>query len=86
MSNKKRKALIGETFIKPKKEYEFIYIGENNPNYKWIVDKKYPVKIEPFINEKKRNCVKLKWESTHTGQFELSYGPCQKTIVVESLF
>ena len=78
--------IIGETFIKPKKEYEFIYIGENNPNYKWIVDKKYPVKIEPFINEKKRNCVKLKWESTHTGQFELSYGPCQKTIVVESLF
>lgn len=78
--------IIGETFIKPKKEYEFIYIGENNPNYKWIVDKKYPVKIEPFINEKKRHCVKLKWESTHTGQFELSYGPCQKTIVVESLF
>ena len=26
MSNKKMKALIGETFIKPKKEYEFIYI------------------------------------------------------------
>lgn len=78
--------IIGDTFIKPKKEYEFMYTGEKNSSYSWTVDKKYPVKLQPFINDKKRVCVKLKWDSSYTGQFELSYGPCKKTIVVESLF
>ena len=74
--------IIGETFIKPKKTYEYTFEG---PSYQeWHVDKKYPVTIT--IDPMDRRHITLKWESSYCGQFELSYGPFTKTIVVESLF
>ena len=72
--------IIGETFIKPKREYEYEYIG--NLVGKWSVKENYP--IELIQNGKK---VKLRWLDTYSGQFDLIYAGCfKKTIVVQSLF
>ena len=72
--------IVGETFIKPKREYEYEYIG--NLVGKWSVKENYP--IELIQDEKK---VKLRWLNTYSGQFDLIYANCfKKTIVVQSLF
>lgn len=76
--------IAGETFIKPKKEY--IYSIEGKIKGTWNVTKDRPVIMEEFTNEKGFPAVKIKWNSTYSGQFELSYGNYNKTIVVESLF
>ena len=75
--------IAGETFIKPSAEY--IYTIGIPSQQKWEVDKKYPVKLEPFTNEKGYSCVKLKWTSPYSGEFELRIGNYTKTIVAESL-
>lgn len=69
----------GETFIKPKKQYEYIYMGEESGS--WSVSKDCPIKLEI-----KGKIVKVTWESTFSGQFDLSYGSQKRTIIVESLF
>ena len=72
--------ITGETFIKPKKEYEYEYIG--NLVGKWSVKENYPIKL---IQDGKK--VKLRWLNTYSGQFDLIYAGCfKKTIVVQSLF
>ena len=72
--------IIGETFIKPKREYEYEYVG--NLVGEWSVKENYP--IELIQNGKK---VKLRWLNTYSGQFDLIYANCfKKTIVVQSLF
>lgn len=72
--------IIGETFIKPKKTYEFTYRGNLDGN--WSVDKNIPVELQPD-----GKTVKVKWLDTYSGQFDLYYaGVYKKTIVVESLF
>ena len=72
--------ITGETFIKPKKEYEYEYIG--NLVGKWSVKENYPIKL---IQDGKK--VKLRWLNTYSGQFDLIYADCfKKTIVVQSLF
>ena len=72
--------IVGETFIKPKREYEYEYIG--NLVGEWSVKENYT--IELIQNGKK---VKLRWLDTYSGQFDLIYAGCfKKTIVVQSLF
>ena len=72
--------IIGETFIKPKREYEYEYIG--NLVGKWSVKENYPIEL---IQDGKK--VKLRWLDTYSGQFDLIYAGCfKKTIVVQSLF
>ena len=72
--------ITGETFIKPKREYEYEYAG--NLVGKWSVKENYPVEL--IQNGKK---VKLRWLDTYSGQFDLIYAGCfKKTIVVQSLF
>ena len=75
-------SIIGDTFIKPKKTYEYTFNGSGNET--WKVDKKFPVVIE--IDPLNSNHIFLKWNSTYSGQFNLTYGDFTKTIVVESLF
>ena len=75
-------SIIGETFIKVKKDYEFKFDGTLAT--KWYVDKKYPVILIPNPNDPRK--VTLRWTSSYSGQFELFYGDYHKTIVVESLF
>ena len=74
--------IVGDTFIKPKKEYEFYYSG--SACLDWEIDKKYPVQI--IRDELDVKHIKLIWTSPYSGQFELTYGDCTKIIVVESLF
>ena len=75
-------AIIGETFIKPKKEYEFYFNGDLYLD--WEIDKKYPVSI--IVDEMDPKRIKLKWNSSYSGQFDLVYGSYVKTVIVESLF
>ena len=75
--------IAGETFIKPSKVYSYT-IGIPTQQ-KWEVDKRFPVKLEPYIDEKGNSCVNLKWTSTYSGEFELRIGNYKKTIVAESL-
>lgn len=71
--------IIGETFIKPKKFYEYEFKGKESNEWKY--DYKLPLEVEL-----KGNRIKIKWLSTFSGQFDLYYGNYKKTIVVESLF
>lgn len=50
----------GETFIKPKKQYEYIYVG--NKKAQWGVSDNAPVEL---IQEGKQ--VKLRWVDTYSG-------------------
>lgn len=68
----------GETFIKPKKVYEYQFIGTQRGE--WAVDKK------GISLEGDGKTVKVRWLSNYSGQFNLTYGDYTKTIVVESLF
>ena len=74
--------IIGETFIKPKKTYEYTFTGTTYQD--WTIDKKYPVTIE--VDPEDPRHVLVKWNSSYSGQFELVYGIYAKTVIVESLF
>ena len=74
--------IIGETFIKVKKSYNYYFDGTLLSE--WKVDKGYPVEL--IQDPKDPRNVTIKWTSPYSGQFELYYGDFGKTIVVESLF
>lgn len=84
--------IIGETFIKPKKEY--VYSIGSNLYGTWYLDKKgLPIESHVFENEEGYPAIRIKWTAAISGQFNLWYGDAdgplfdyQKTIVVESLF
>lgn len=84
--------IVGDTFIKPKKEYT--YYAETTTTGKWfITGAKVPVILEPFMTDRGIAAVNIKWNSSYSGQFTLNYGDgttpyksFTKTIVVESLF
>ena len=79
------KTIVGETFIKPKVTYNYQYKGPKLPsNTKWKLDKKYPVDVTVDPND--RTKITIKCNHTLSGQMLLSYGPYEKTIVVESLY
>ena len=84
--------IVGPTFIKPKLEYEY-YVEAKNTNGDWYIEgPKVPVQLEKFITPRGIPGVKVKWNSSQSGQFTLWFGEqtnyknFQKTIVVESLF
>ena len=84
--------IVGDTFIKPKQEYT--YYAETTQAGKWsIKGPKVPVILTPFVTERGIAGVKVKWNTSYSGQFILEYGnengpykSFSKTIVVESLF
>ena len=65
---------------------EYVYTLGREFNLPWKVDGKFPVKLDPFTDDNGFTCVKVKWLSTYSGQFDLMIGNYKKTIVVESLF
>ena len=85
--------IVGPTFIKPKLEYEY-YVEAKNTNGNWYIDgPKVPVTLEKFTTPRGIPGVKVKWNSSQSGQFTLWFGKDHsnfknfvKTIVVESLF
>ena len=74
--------ILGDTFIKVKKTYEFEFNGTIAKE--WYVDAKYPVSLTPDPSDPRR--VTVQWTSPYSGQFDLHYGDYSKTIIVESLF
>ena len=73
--------IIGETFIKPKTTNQYYFNGSLLS--KWVIKgKNLPIKIEKIDDY----TINIMWDSTYSGQFVLSYGDYEKTIVVESLF
>ena len=84
--------IVGDTFIKPKKEY--IYYIESSLYGQWYLSNdKLPIIKEEFEDELGRTAIRLKWNSSYSGQFDLWFGDetgplfdYKKTIVVESLF
>ena len=74
--------ILGETFIKVKKTYEFTFNGAVAAD--WSVDAGVPVTLIPCSTDPRK--VVLKWNNSFSGQFDLHYGEFSKTIVVESLF
>ncbi len=73
----------GETFIKPFGEYEYKFIGVFKTGWE-IVTPKVPVKMAIDKNDATR--MTLSWESSYSGQFDITCSGKTKTIVVESLF
>lgn len=75
--------IIGETFIKPKIE-ELYTVDE--PNGKWSVLEKVPVRVCPSGNKS----ATVTWDKVVSGQFTLQWTKgnktLEKTIVVESLY
>lgn len=90
--NDPENSIIGETFIRPKKEY--IYSINSALYGQWYLsNNKMPVQTELCEDEQGRSAIKIKWMSPMSGQFDLWYGDSdgplldyKKTIVVESLF
>lgn len=78
-TTQEEKTIQGDTFIKPKKWYEYTYKGIRKED--WTFDSKVPIEVEI-----KGKTIRIKWTSTYSGQFDLYYGEQKKTIVVESLF
>ena len=83
--------VFGDTFIKPKKEYQY-YIN-NTQQGNWYIDTNVPVNYTVSINEKGYNTISIKWIQSYSGQFDIWFGnkekekaKYKKTIVVESLF
>lgn len=74
--------IIGETFIKVKKSYDYYFDGSLAAE--WRVEKGCPVELIPDSKDPRN--ITIKWTSPYSGQFELYYGDYSKTIVVESLF
>ena len=74
--------IIGEIFIKPKKSYSYEYVGIRPKNPNWSFDSELPIEIIEQSGPK----ITIKWKASYTGQFVLSFGEKEKTIVVESLF
>lgn len=78
--NEKNIDILGDVFIKPKTTHIYEFVGDYTATG-WFYDKKLPIKV--FEDGKK---ITIRWTSSYSGQFELTYGPITKTIVVESLF
>lgn len=87
--------IVGPTFIKPKVEYEYFVEAVGDKLGDWYIDgPKVPVTLEKFKTQRGTPGVKVKWNTSYSGQFTLWYGikdsghmkNFQKTIVVESLF
>ena len=75
-------AIKGDTFIKPKMQKTYIFTGRLEAN--WGIEKGVPVKFK--IDEKDPKKITLYWDSSYSGQFDLTYGDFTKVIVVQSLF
>ena len=82
----------GETFIKPKAKSVYTFRGNaRGASGVWSVDKKFPVTLKSYTNDKNQQVVEVKWDNMYSGQFDLVYtltdgAVYTKTIVVESLF
>ena len=79
ISSEAKDVIEGETFIKPRKEYVYKYLGYLQGQ--WELDSSLPIEFVANNTE-----LKLKWTANYSGQFKIKFANFEKTIVVESLF
>lgn len=83
------KEIKGEGFIQPKQVYNYVFVGSME-NGSWKIDEKIPVVYKCSKNDKGQPQIRIKWNNTFSGQFDLIFtngeSSISKTIVVESLF
>ena len=72
--------IVGESFIRPKKEYTYTFNGVSTKE--WVIETEYPLERE-IVDER---TIKIKWLSSLSGKFTLSYGEFTKVITAKSLF
>lgn len=80
----KNEIIKGDSFIKPKKEYTYVLAD----GAEWKIDN-LPAVVK--IIAQTEHSITLKWDTTRSGQFDLTYKNSEQqevtqTIVVESLF
>ncbi len=76
--------ISGPTFIKPRGTYEYKFAVKNWGNQWSVGPEGVPVTIE--VDEESPGVCRVRWNSSYSGEFELSYGMNTKKIVVQSLF
>lgn len=79
-SQKVENTIKGETFIKPKSVYSYTFNGIEKAQ--WSYDLELPLIVKK-INDR---TIKIKWNSTFSGKFDLVCNGITKHIVVKSLF
>lgn len=80
-------AIIGETFIRPLIETSFScpLPGKHDWSLKLPTDKVKPEDVLSWRIDDQNN-IHVTWTAVTSGSYIVSYGSCEKTIVVESLF
>lgn len=76
-------SIDGEVFIKPRKQYNYVYTGLPIQGVEWQVEENKPVKF--LVNPDNPLQIGVMWTSPYSGQFTIRYGQFVKTVVVESL-
>lgn len=80
-------AIIGETFVRPLIETSFSCSlpGSHEWNIQLPTDKVKPEEVLSWRVDSQNN-IHVTWTAITSGSYIVSYGSCEKTIVVESLF
>lgn len=77
--------ISGDVFIKPKVDYTYEFLGEEEGQWHIYIDNKEDI-VKAVIDSENPKIITLQWTRAYSGQFDLLYNNYQKTIVVESLF
>lgn len=79
----------GEEFIRPKKVYNYVFVGSME-NGEWKIDAEVPVVYKSSQNNDGQPEIRIKWDNAYSGTFDLKFTNGTdlviKTITIESLF
>lgn len=76
--------ISGNTFIKPKIDYVYEFLGDEEA--KWGIFGVKDIPIVSRINPETPKRIVIQWTKSYSGQFTITYGNHEKIVVVESLF
>lgn len=75
----------GDTFIKPKIKYSYVFTGEAISGASWsIVGTNCPARL--YLDPDNPLQIQICWEAIYSGQFTIKYGEYEKVIVAQSLY
>lgn len=74
----------GEERIRPKKVYKYVFAGDAQTG-EWNINNKNVI-YKCSQSDDGKPQIRIKWNSSYSGSFEIQYGDCKRTIIVESLF
>ena len=74
----------GEDKIRPKKVYKYVFAGDAQEG-EWSVNNKNVI-YQCSQSDDGKPQIRIKWNSSYSGEFVLSFGETEKVITVQSLF